>query len=145
MLERLGLVLLALMLVVSLAPALQAATPDEDMKGAATEETPTPALPATTQLGLVVMVLLVMTASAVALLGGGLAGRLAPAGTKREAVEASDRASSGKGSPKNKSRRAFAQQRDRQSQARKGWNVSRRGGMPAKPRRRGGPGCRGVR
>jgi hypothetical protein len=144
MLERLGLVLLALTLVVGLAPASHAATPDEDMKGAATAEDPT-ALPATTQLGLVVMVLLVMTASAVALLGGGLGGRFAPAAAKQEAVEADDRASRGKGSPKNKSKRAFAQQRDRQSQARKGWNVSQRGAMRAKPRRRGGPGCRGVR
>jgi hypothetical protein len=154
MLRRIGLVLLAVTLVAAAVPALEAApsisVPADGIKGATPPDEFEPEIPATTQLGLIIMVLLVMTASSAALLGGGifkggLSERLAPATKTQNAAAAKDRAPRGKVSPKNKSKRAFARQRERQAQARKGWNAARRGGTHAKPRRRGGPGCRGVR
>jgi hypothetical protein len=154
MLRRIGPVLLAVMLVAGFVPALGAApsapVPADGAKGATPSDASEPAIPATTQLGLVIMVLLVMTASSAALVGGGifkggLNESLAGATKTREAAETKDQAPRGKVTRKNKSKRAFARQREQRVQARKGWNVARRGGTQAKPRRRGGPGCRGVR
>lgn len=154
MLKRIGPVLLAVTLVASVVPALGAVpstpVPTDGAKGATTPDASQPEIPATTQLGLIIMVLLVMTASSAALMGGGifkggLNERLASATKTQEAAETKDQAPRGKVSRKNKSKRAFARQRERQAQARKGWNVARRSGGRAGPRRRGGPGCRGVR
>jgi hypothetical protein len=154
MLRRIGPVLLAVTLVAGFVPALEAApsdpVPTDGAKGATPTDGSEPAIPATTQLGLVIMVLLVMTASSAALVGGGifkggLNERPATATTTRSAAEVKDQAPRAKSSRKNKSKRAFARQREQRAQARKGWNVARRGGTQAKPRRRGGPGCRGVR
>jgi hypothetical protein len=154
MLRRIGPGLLAVALVAGFVLALGAApatpVPGDGIKGATPPDASEPAIPATTQLGLVIMVLLVMTASSVALLGGGIFRggpneRLATSTTTQDAAEAKDDAPRGKVPRKKKSKRAYARQRERQAQARKGWNVARRGSTQAKPRRRGGPGCRGVR
>ena len=76
MLRRIGPLLLAVTLVAALAPALEAApstsVPADGVKGATPPDASEPAIPATTQLGLIIMVLLVMTASSAALVGGGI-------------------------------------------------------------------------
>jgi len=154
MLKRLGLASLMLALVAGLVPVILAAAPPsplvEDAKGAAEADPAQPAIPATSQLGMLIMVLLVMTASTSALLGGGIFGggqreRAAVSAPARDDPGAEEAAVRGKGSPKQRAKRAFASQRGSQAQARQGWNVSRRGTTHAKLRRRGGPGCRGVR
>ena len=104
MLRRIGPVLLAVTLVAGFVPALGAApsapVPTDGVKGATPPDASEPAIPATTQLGLVIMVLLVMTASSAALVGGGifkggLNERLAPATKTQEAAEAKDQAPRG--------------------------------------------------
>jgi hypothetical protein len=132
----------------------------EGLKGSAPSVADGPtAVPAASPWGMVVMVLLVLSASTAALLGGGDfwprrvlqgAGRAEPtspgpvlADTMPQPPAEPVRERSG--SPKNKSRRAFSRQRQRQEPVRKGWNVVRRDQAPPGSRRRGGPGCRGVR
>jgi hypothetical protein len=154
MLKRSGFVLLMLVLLAGFVPAILAAVPspttDPGAKGAAQPDPAQPAIPATSQLGLIVMVLLVMTASTSALLGGGIFRGAQGERAARSQVASGETTGEealvpGKGSPKNRSKRAFASRREQRTQVRKGWEISRRGATRAGARRRGGPGCRGVR
>jgi hypothetical protein len=156
MLRTLGfvslLVLLAAGFTSSLAGEAPAATAVDGAKGEATQGRGDAAIPATTQVGLVIMVLLVMTASTGALFSGGILRgrppeRPAPAATSRAAPAPAPKAAERpKRVPKaGPPTRAQVRHSDQRLQARKGWNVSRRGMARPGGRRRGGPGCRGVR
>ena len=108
------------------------------------------AAPATTEWGMFIMVLLVLTASTAAMLGGGVLRRglvvesaSAPELTREQRkVRRKFRRSARSSKEKNKSRRTFSLGRSRVDQnARQDAHRS----IQARRRRRDGPGCRGIR
>ena len=135
------------------------------IKSAGEFDSDTAEAPATTTIGMLVTVLLVMGASTMTLLGGGIKNAVntirgttpppltapatpAPARpapvAEAEAQAKPQTAKQEKKSPKNKSRRTVAQQRAFE-QRRQQMRMAQRGATKAPLRKRGGPGCRGVR
>jgi hypothetical protein len=160
MLKKMGFVSLLLALLVSFGPSLLASppapSPGAGSKAADAADPADPGVPATTQLGMIIMVLLVMTASTGAMLSGGILRggpreRPAAATTAPDASATQESAAQrgqdvlAKKAPKSRPKQAQVQRRGTQAQARKGWDISRRSATRAGSRRRGGPGCRGVR
>ena len=144
MLTRIGIAVLVLALVAGATTAFAAPTDVEGAKAAEphTDET---AAPASSQVGMILMTLLLLSASSAAMLGGGVWHRVL-SGRAHVSVGAETHELRGQRSPKNKSKRMFARGRaSRGSQGRRGGSVSLRRANEHKPRRRGGPGCRGVR
>lgn len=101
------------------------------------------AVPASSPWGMLIMIVLVLTASTFAMMGNGFQFRLAgpvQAAVPRDDPEPERRSAH---SPKNKSKRAFSHMRVSRSQSR---NEARRARNLARSRRRReGPGCRGIR
>ena len=101
------------------------------------------AVPATTEWGMLIMVLLMMTASTAAMMGDGFPGRIVRSGAEPQPKRRSAKLA---GSPKNKSKRSFSHQRASRAQARHDAAQSaRQKGLSRSRRRREGPGCRGIR
>jgi hypothetical protein len=104
------------------------------------------AVPASSPWGMLIMIVLVLTASTFAMMGNGFQFRLAgpvQAAVPRDDPEPERRSARSPHSPKNKSKRAFSHQRVSRSQSR---NEARRARNLARSRRRReGPGCRGIR
>jgi len=154
MLSRIATVLLVLAALVVCSTTLAVESSPVGVK-AQTEE-PQPgsevAVPATTEWGMLIMVLLVMSATTAAMLGGGLPSRIvlsmptpSPSSPSEE-PEPSRGSPKLSGSPKNKSKRAFSHQRTSRAQARHDAGQSaRRMNLSRSRRRREGPGCRGIR
>ena len=145
MLRKLGI--LTVTIVALLSPAVLASV--DGAKGAAPHDTDAVAAPASSEWGMFIMGLLVMTASTALLLGGHNQGAwrfstptLRP---DESASERRGRAPRSSKKPQSKMRRGLAALRSQQTQQPQGRNVTRRGATHTKPRRRGGPGCRGVR
>ena len=152
MLSRITTALLVLATVVVCSTTLAVESSPVGVK--ATTEEPKPgsevAVPATNEWGMLIMVLLVMTASTAAMLGGGFPGRMVqsmPTPSPPAAREDPQRRSAKlTGSPKNKSKRPFSHQRASRAQARHDAAQSaRRMNLSRSRRRREGPGCRGIR
>ncbi len=152
MLSRIATVLLVLTTLVVCSTTLAVESSPVGVK-AQTEE-PKPgsevAVPATTEWGMLIMVLLVLTTTSVAMLGGGLPSRLVltmPTPSPPRAEPEPSRASPKlPGSPKNKSKRPFSHQHASRAQARHDAGQSaRRMNLSRSRRRREGPGCRGIR
>jgi hypothetical protein len=111
-------------------------------------------VPASTQLGMWIMTLLLLSASSVAMLGGGLWHRVTASVAQRSGAasrsETEKRSEAGQEravpSPKNRSKRALAGwQATQERRSRPGRGLARRRVESMRPRRRGGAGCRGVR
>ena len=146
-----------LLLAVQVAPAAPLGT---ELKGAsAPATTAVPAVPATTEWGMRIMVLLVLTASTALFRNRGLSGReleatprpvpRAPIPPTAEAPEAPATPEAPSG-PARSSRSArdkptFVRERGRDRQLRRSGLAPRRDAPHAGGRRRSGPGCRGVR
>ena len=156
MLSRITTALLILAAVVVCSTAL--AVESSPVGAKTTIENPQPgsevAVPATNEWGMLVMVLLVLTASTAAMLGGGFPSRIVqsmptptpspPPSLPSDEPQPKRRSSRFKGSPKNKSKRPFSHQRS----AKAGNDVgqsARRTNLSRARRRREGPGCRGIR
>ncbi len=154
MLSRITTALLVLATVVVCSTTLAVESSPIGVK--ATTEEPKPgsevAVPATTEWGMLVMVLLVMTASTAVMLRGGFPGRMVQSmptpspSSPREEPQPKRRSAKLAGSPKNKSKRPFSHQRGSRAQARHDAAQSaRRMNLSRSRRRREGPGCRGIR
>ena len=152
MLSRITMALLVLAAVVVCSTTLAVESSPVGVK--ATTEEPKPgsevAVPATSEWGMLIMVLLVMTASTAAMLGGGLPGRMLPLRptppSPGEAPRSKRRSAKLPSSPKNKSKRPFSHQRASRAQARHDAAQSaRQKNLSRSRRRREGPGCRGIR
>jgi len=146
MLRKLGTFILAVTIVAVLSPAILASV--EGAKGAAPHDSDTVAAPASSEWGMFIMGLLVMTASTALLLGGHNQGAWrfsTPLRSERSASDPSEGAGRSSKKPQSKMRRGLSAMRSQHSQQLKGRNVERRGAAHTRLRRRGGPGCRGVR
>ncbi len=165
--RRLSLVVLLVALAASLAPLHASPVSPEAGSGlkSASESAGGPSeAPAVTTWGMLVMILLVMGASTMTLLGGGIRNAVntlrgstpppvtqaatptpaaSPAAEKQTQVKP-ERAKKVRKAPKNKSKRTIAQQRSAE-QRRQQVRLAQRGATKAPLRKRGGPGCRGVR
>ena len=153
MLSRITTALLVLATVVVCSTTLAVESSPVGVK--ATTEEPQPgsevAVPATNEWGMLIMILLVMTASTAAMLGG-FPGRMVQSmptpspSSPREEPQPKRRSAKLAGSPKNKSKRPFSHQRASRAQARHDAAPSaRRMNLSRSRRRREGPGCRGIR
>jgi hypothetical protein len=156
MLSRIKTALLILAAVVVCSTTL--AVESAPVGAKATMEEPQPgsevAVPATNEWGMLVMVLLVLTASTAAMLGGGFPSRIVqsmPTPSPTPPAPSAEpqpkrRSSRFPGSPKNKSKRPFSHQRSSRAQAGNDAGQSaRRTNLSRSRRRREGPGCRGIR
>ena len=151
MLSRITTTFLVLTTVVVCSTTLAVESFPVGMK--ATTEEPKPgsevAVPATTEWGMLIMVLLVMTASTAAMLGGGFPDRMVRSmptpSSPREEPQPKRRSTKLSGSPKNKSKRPFSHQRSSRAQVRHDAGQSARRNLLRSRRRREGPGCRGIR
>ncbi|MBW2278161.1 MAG: hypothetical protein JRF63_11750 [Deltaproteobacteria bacterium] len=150
MLGKLGTFILVVTIVALLSPVILASVEGvEGVKGSAPHDTDAVAAPASSEWGMFIMGLLVMTASTALLLGGHNQGAWRfTAPTVRSdgsAPERRGRAPRSSEKPRSKMRRGLSALRSQQAQQAKGRNVTPRGSTHTKLRRRGGPGCRGVR
>jgi hypothetical protein len=150
MLRKLGTFILTVTIVALLSPAVLASVEDvEGVKASAPHDTDTVAAPARSEWGMFIMGLLVMTASTALLLGGHNQGawRFTTPTVRSDgsAPEQRVRAPRSSKKPRSKMRRGLSALRSQQAQQTKGRNITTRAGTHTKLRRRGGPGCRGVR
>jgi hypothetical protein len=150
MLRKLGLVVVVVLWAAIVLPAVFADQPapngpDGDMKAGVTGDQADSAVPASSEWGMLIMVVLVLSASTAMLAGGGLFQRrlqfefVQP--TPEPATDEPERKAPRQKSTRKKGTPTFSHRQER-SHNRKGANVSRQNAVP---RRRGGPGCRGVR
>lgn len=153
MLSRITTALLILAAVVVCSTTLAVEPSPVGVK--ATVEAPQPgsevAVPATTEWGMFVMVLLVLTASTAAMLGGGgfpsrvvrsMPTPSASPSLPRAAPQPQRSSAKSPGSPKNKSKRPFSHRAQARHDARQS---AGRTNLSRSRRRREGPGCRGIR
>lgn len=146
-----------LLAILAIGP-LQAAPDGSDTGLKATEPSVEgrPSVPASSEWGMMLMVMFVLTASTAALLGGGMGQREAHdsiASMRRSGIEVeparpSEPAATAASESRSRSKRGKPKLDPEQRQlGRRGWHVSRRK-LPTHGRpggRRNGPGCRGVR
>jgi len=159
MLKRVVLVLLALILVGGvLVPAQLAAEPtpdatDQDLKGARPQDDPESSVPASSEWSMLIMVMLVLSASTAMLAGGGFFQRRMkfefvmptpadPEPSKTPEPAAESGISRPHKAPKSSPKRKLSHSR-RQEWQQKGKNFTGRNAITR--RKSGGPGCRGVR
>ena len=152
MLSRVTTTLLVLVILLVCSTALAAGSSPVGVKTAAAEPNPASevAVPATTEWGMLVMILLVMTASSAAMLGDGFPGWMlpsvrvasrpspppAPSPAVDVAVEEEPR------SRRSRNKSTF----QRVSQGKHGsGQTAQRSNLSRSRRRRDGPGCRGIR
>ena len=140
-----------LALLLLLVSAAVSAAPIEDGSGTKAGE-PSSAhesnVPASTQIGMWIMTLLLLSASSAAMLGGGLWHRVTAVVAQRSVRDSASDTQEARAvsSPKNKSKRAFSGRRAvHERRARPARGFARRNVEQMRPRRRGGAGCRGVR
>ena len=148
MLRKLGLVALVVLWAAIVLPAVfadqpAANGPESDMKAGVTGEQADSAVPASSEWGMLIMVVLVLSASSAMLAGGGFFQRKLQFEFVQPTPEPETAPARKAPRQKKKGTPTFSQRQER-SNGRKGSNFSRRNGN-ATPRRRGGPGCRGVR
>ncbi len=151
MLSRITTALLILATVVVCSTTLAVESSPAGMKATTEELGSEVAVPATTEWGMLIMVLLMMTASTAAMMGDGFPGRmvrsrLTSPSSPSEEPRPKRRSAKLAGSPKNKSKRPFSHQRASRDQARHDTAQSaRQKSLLRSRRRREGPGCRGIR
>ena len=153
MLSRITTALLVLAMVVVCSTTLAVESSPVGVKATTGEPKPGSevAVPATNEWGMLIMILLVMTASTAAMLGGGFPGRMVqsmptpPPSSPKEEPQPKRRSAKLPGSPKNKSKRPFSHQRASRAQVGRDAGQSARRMLSRSRRRREGPGCRGIR